>query len=91
VSSEGKQWESQRTFTIRSLRELGLGRAQTEENIQNNLRQLLDELGDAGQHPVVPTRLICLAIINSTWNIVAGKTLGLHDPKIHQLFDHSRM
>jgi len=70
---------------------LGLGRTRTEENIQKNLRELLDEFGDAGQHPVVPTRHLSLAIINSIWNIIAGKTLGIKDPEIHQLFDHSRM
>lgn len=44
VCSEGREWNEQRKFTLRQLRDLGLGKKTTESLVLEELEELVDGL-----------------------------------------------
>ncbi|KAB0792147.1 hypothetical protein PPYR_14106 [Photinus pyralis] len=72
--AEGKLWTEQRSFVVRHLRNIGLGKKIMDLKIQDeiaNLFKIIDERVE-----VQIAKLLPFAIINILWSMVAGKRIA---------------
>lgn len=80
VNTEGKQWEAQRRFGMKTLKIFGYGKQSLEEtiNIEANevIERFLSEKGD-----FLMSSDFEVPIINILWQLVAGTRFTLDDPE----------
>ena len=71
--ANGKEWQEQRRFTLKNLRDLGFGKTSMESLIQEEIEKCIEMLKhDAGK----PTKLnlkLNIAIINALWKLLTGE------------------
>jgi cytochrome P450 len=75
VASEGELWKEHRRFALRTLRDFGLGRNQSEEIIQTEIHQLLELLDKEiknGNHRIN----IMDYLLRSVSNVICTLTMG---------------
>ncbi|CAG7817746.1 unnamed protein product, partial [Allacma fusca] len=85
--STGQEWQDQRRFALRHLRDFGFGKNYMEGLIQEEVDELLDRLKSEGTDPVSLNNKFTLAVVNSVWTIVTGKRFGQSDPKLQRIFE----
>lgn len=56
-----------------------------DEQIQNELNELLDVIGEFGDTPVWPGSFLPPSVLNVLWTFTAGKKIGRHDPRLTRL------
>ncbi|CAG7824908.1 unnamed protein product [Allacma fusca] len=83
----GEEWQEQRRFTFRRLRDFGFGKDYMEALIQEEVDELLAWLKSQGNNLVCLNTKFPLAVINSLWRIITGKRLSHNDPKLLEIFD----
>lgn len=72
-SSNGAQWHANRRFSLRQLREQGMGKSKLVAGIQDQANRLVEKLKlQADKEEPVPHALK-VAILNVIWQMVAGK------------------
>lgn len=92
MSSEGEFWKEQRRFTLRHLRDLGLGKRSLESIVVEEIIDVLKEIkGMAGpnwEKPVEVQDVIGVAGINILWHVMAGQRYKLSDPRLTALINN---
>nr|UEN71136.1 cytochrome P450 4AV17 [Meteorus pulchricornis] len=73
--AEGPEWREMRAWLIRSLRYLGLGRAEMSNKIEDELVIILDKLKKQNTDSVRMLPIIASAVINVIWSLATGKRL----------------
>ena len=72
-SSSGVLWHNNRRFTLRQLRDLGMGKSRLVEVVQQQTLKLREDLSiKAGTPGKIPHQLF-VTIINVIWQMVASK------------------
>ncbi|KAK4290284.1 hypothetical protein Pmani_036800 [Petrolisthes manimaculis] len=84
VNSNEDLWHNNRRFTLRQLRDLGMGKSMLVSVVQSQASLLVEELKKQTGRPAPIPNAITLAIINVIWHMVTGKQFTLKDPKIRQ-------
>ncbi|XP_037792289.1 cytochrome P450 2L1-like [Penaeus monodon] len=85
VGSNGPTWHANRRFTLRQLRDLGMGKSRMASVVQREAQCLVQELGkQAGRAAPVPHALT-ICILNVLWQLVASKRFNVDDPVIMDL------
>ena len=83
---DGDQWQEQRRFTLRHLRDLGFGRTSSENIFQEEIHQLLDDLRTSAatnSERIVDFKgAFSVSIINVLWAIVGGERFQRGDAKL---------
>ncbi|CAG7816040.1 unnamed protein product [Allacma fusca] len=85
--ASGQEWQEQRRFTFRHLRDFGFGKNYMEELIQEEVDELLGWLKYLGNNPVCLNTKFTLAVVNSLWRIITGKRFDHSDPKLLGIFE----
>ncbi|KAK3870142.1 hypothetical protein Pcinc_024598 [Petrolisthes cinctipes] len=84
IHSNGEHWHNNRRFTLRQLRDLGMGKSKLVSAVQSQSSLLVQELKKQAGRPAPIPNTLSLAIINVIWHMVSGKEFSLTDPKITQ-------
>ncbi|XP_042882010.1 cytochrome P450 2L1-like [Penaeus japonicus] len=83
--SNGHIWHSNRRFSLRQLKDLGMGKSRMTPVIHEEARAFVEALRQqAGRAGPVPPALKA-ANLNVIWSIIAGKKFEMDDPKISKL------
>ncbi|CAG7733123.1 unnamed protein product [Allacma fusca] len=85
--TSGQEWQEQRRFTLRHLRDFGFGKNYMEGLILEEVDELIEWLKSQEGKPVSINRKFYLAVINSLWTILAGKRFSHTDPKLEKVFE----
>ncbi len=87
--SSGVEWQEQRRFALRQLREFGFGKSSMEELFQEEIRKLCSLYRlktDGGRAPIDLHLTVNVSIINSLWQVLTGETFqDLEDPKLKKI------
>merc|ERR1719319_1338310 len=89
INSSGSQWVTHRRFSIRTLKDFGLGRQSLEETIHFEVMELIEQFFDRpgdlllSEHFNVP-------IINVLWQMLASSRFDLSKPKDAKLMEAVR-
>ncbi|CAG7723409.1 unnamed protein product [Allacma fusca] len=83
----GQEWQDQRRFTLRHLRDFGFGKNSMEGLVLEEVDELLGWLKSQGNNPVCLNTKFNLAVVNSLWRIITGSRFSQSDPKLQGIFD----
>ena len=75
VFVDGHFWETQRKFTMKTLKQLGMGRLGMVENVEREASALLDyiKVKALENQPVEMHNIFDVSVLNVMWTFVAGK------------------
>ena len=84
ILSSGREWQEQRRFCLRQLRDLGFGRSGMEAQILEEVAKLCANLrAESEAAPRIDLNFkLNISIVNSLWLIMAGKSFELGDPEL---------
>nr|CAD7430293.1 unnamed protein product [Timema monikensis] len=89
VFTDGDIWRDTRRFTLRHLREMGMGKHSMEEQIQEETRALMKDAkrmaGDDWSQPVPVHDLIAASGVNIILQLIAGYRFERDDPRMSEL------
>ncbi|XP_071445902.1 methyl farnesoate epoxidase isoform X2 [Hetaerina americana] len=93
TSTDGPNWNEQRSFTVRHLRNLGFGRQTMAVLIEEELTQYLKSLQNEGTvvngrnagKGILMDLNLAPNVLNVLWAIVAGTRFSSNDPKLDSL------
>nr|XP_027230053.1 uncharacterized protein LOC113821725 [Penaeus vannamei] len=81
-ASNGHIWQTNRRFTLRQLRDQGMGKSRLVSGIHVQARKLVEALKDqAGRSAPLPHALR-VGVTNVIWHMIAGKTFEIGDEKL---------
>lgn len=75
LGSNGIQWQHDRRFALRNLRNLGMGKSYMEEAINTEAQALVDDLKDYKLEPINFPNSLRTVALNIIWQMVAGNKL----------------
>ncbi|XP_042870721.1 cytochrome P450 2L1-like isoform X2 [Penaeus japonicus] len=85
IISSGLIWQNNRRFTLRHLRDLGMGKTRLEEAIQHEAVCLVEDFARHTGRPGPLPWSINVAVLNVIWQMVAGKRFEVNDFEIQKL------
>ena len=71
--ANGKEWQEQRRFTLKNLRDLGFGKTSMESLIQEDIEKCIDLLRKEVGKPTQLDLKLNIAIINALWKLLTGE------------------
>ncbi|ODM88608.1 Methyl farnesoate epoxidase [Orchesella cincta] len=80
VHSQGSQWESQRRFTLRKLRDFGIFKSLVEESLAEEATRLTNFLEKRIGQPISCTKLFNGPVVNSLLKIITGESTEWDSP-----------
>ncbi|XP_043853284.1 cytochrome P450 2S1 isoform X1 [Dromiciops gliroides] len=83
--ANGEQWKYLRKFTTLSLRNLGMGKKEGEEQIQEEARYLVEALENTQGSLLEPSLLLCQAVSNVTCVLLFGSRFDYKDKKFQDV------
>ena len=89
VVTEGKEWQEQRRFCLKSLKHFGFGKSSLETIMQEEIKKFCEELKqDCREGPVDLSDKFNVMVINILWRIIGGKSFDYKDKKFEELVQH---
>jgi len=85
IFNDGQNWAEQRRFSLRHLKDFGLGKNTMESIILDEAVELISRFREENGRPVSTQNRFNAAIINAFWTIVAGERFKHDDPKLAKL------
>jgi len=86
ISSNGEQWQHDRRFVLRNLRNLGMGKNYLESAIHTEAQALVEDLKSyEGEAVPFPDSLKTVAL-NIIWQMVAGKRYDLRSKEVNAVY-----
>ena len=70
---DGEDWKTLRAFTLRALRDFGVGKSSLEEKIKDEVEVVLEELDKTKGAPFNPHQLINKAVSNVICSLIFGQ------------------
>lgn len=89
IHNDGPEWQEQRRFALRHLRDLGFGRTSSEGLIREEIEDLTQEIrAHQLAHGSVDLKgLFNLSLINILWALVGGERFRRDDTRLAHLLD----
>ncbi len=85
-SSQGQEWQEQRRFTLKTLKDFGFGRQSTEDAVVEEVERLCSLLAKKTGQPLSLEFTFNLPTVNSLWKLVMGEVFeDLEDPRLLRL------
>lgn len=75
VSSNGARWHHNRRFTLRQLRDLGMGKSRLVDAVHKQAVMLVEELKKQAGRPAPLPHAMNIAIVNIIWEMIAGESM----------------
>nr|APH81376.1 cytochrome P450 CYP3034A1 [Tigriopus kingsejongensis] len=82
ILSSGKEWQEQRRFSMRQLKDFGFGRSSMEDMIQVEVQKLVNSLHMETGQPLDLNFKMNISIVNALWVILVGERLELDDARL---------
>nr|ACI94903.1 cytochrome P450 CYP379A1 [Carcinus maenas] len=83
-TTHGVMWHNNRRFTLRQLRDLGMGKSSLVEAVQQQCLKLRDSIAkDAGTTVAIPLQLH-VTVLNIIWHMVASKQFDAEDKRLQE-------
>lgn len=73
IGSNGNIWHINRRFSLRQLRDQGMGKSSLVSAVQNQANKLIEALKGQANRPERIPRDLRVAVINIIWHMVASK------------------
>ncbi|KAK7864096.1 hypothetical protein R5R35_002738 [Gryllus longicercus] len=80
--ADGPDWQEQRRFSLRHLKEFGFGKTSMESSILDEAADLMDEIRD---RRVQVSSLFNISSVNVLWKVMAGVRFKRTDPLLQRL------
>jgi len=87
ILSEGKNWESQRRFTIKHLRDFGFKKPRMETLVSNEVKELIRAWNKKyqGKSMLIKDTFI-LPVLNGLWILTAGENIPQEDKRLLEVW-----
>ncbi|TRY61580.1 hypothetical protein TCAL_01476 [Tigriopus californicus] len=85
IFSKGEEWQEQRRFTLRNLRDFGFGKSGMESLIKMEVEELLEVMETEVGTDVPFNVNFYASVINALWTILNGDRVGLNDPTLQEV------
>lgn len=82
ITTNGAEWEEQRRWSLRKLRDFGFGKTSMEGLIMDEIRETIDRFKESKGEYISIKTAFDLAALNSLWTLLNGERLSQDDPKI---------
>ncbi|KAK2704354.1 cytochrome P450 2J6-like [Artemia franciscana] len=82
--ADGTGWREMRRFTLRTLRDFGLGRTSLENIVKDEISQLIEGLTKNDGEELLLHNRFSISVVNALWMITAGKRYDIDDPLIKE-------
>ncbi|XP_037049572.1 farnesoate epoxidase-like [Bradysia coprophila] len=89
--NNGANWQAQRRFSMKVLKDFGFGKMSMIKSIQDEIRELQSYLRENTEQPIDLSEVLPISILNSLWNILTGGKFSLSDSlpkKIHHVIKY---
>jgi len=87
INTQGQQWETQRRFSLKTLKDFGFGKQSIEAAINIEIDEIIEQFL-ASKGDVLLGQDFNLPIINILWQLVAGKRFVKDDQEDMKLVDN---
>lgn len=87
VFTDGEVWEEQRRFSMRTLKQLGLGKTNMVEHIEREAHDMIQFLKKKTRDgsPVLMHSAFDVSVLNVIWAFISGKRFDLDDERLPEL------
>ncbi|XP_014230693.1 methyl farnesoate epoxidase-like [Trichogramma pretiosum] len=86
--TEGSIWSQHRRFTLRRLKEFGLGQDTMVQQVEFEASNFINFLGEQSKKgPVAMHTVFDLPVLNSLWQMFAGRRFEYDDAKVKEILD----
>ena len=82
ILASGNNWQEQRRFALKNLKDLGFGKSSMEDLISDEVKELIHDLKYRieSNDQIDILQIFNLPVINSLWKIITGKRLDMKNP-----------
>lgn len=91
VFTDGKLWEEQKLFSVKTLKNLGFGRSSMIEHIENETSEFISHLSKNCSEEMTiqdtDKNIFDVPVMNVMWKILRGKRFELDDTQVVQLIE----
>ncbi|XP_045128278.1 cytochrome P450 2L1-like isoform X2 [Portunus trituberculatus] len=84
ASSNGLFWHNNRRFTMRQLRDLGMGKSSLVGAVQHQALKLRKTLAEVVGTPVMIPHQLHVSVLNVIWHMVASRQFDAEDKKLQE-------
>ena len=89
VVTEGKEWQEQRRFCFKTLKNFGFGKSSMESIMHDEIINFSEQLRqEACNGPIDLANRFNVMVINVLWRIIGGKRFDYKDKKFAELVGH---
>ena len=85
INAEGPNWNEQRRFALKHLRDLGFGKKSLDFVMNQEADQLIDKLLEAKNGEIEMHNTFNIAVVNVLWQIVASKRYDPTSPEAESM------
>ncbi|KAM4641699.1 cytochrome P450 2F2-like [Discoglossus pictus] len=85
--ANGERWKQMRSFTLKKLKNFGMGKKSMEEKIHEEAMFLVEELRKAKELPMDPSKLFMKSICNILYSIIFGNRLDYKDDALSKILN----
>ena len=82
LNSVGREWQEQRRFSLKSLKDLGFGKSTMESLIHLEVNALNESLGKTIGQPIDLKNKFNISVINALWTLISGTRYELDHPDL---------
>ena len=79
-----RQWQEQRRFTLKNLKDLGFGKSSMEILIQEEIEKCIEMLRQEVGKPTQLNLKLNIAILNALWKLLTGEKVKLKSSHQYQ-------
>lgn len=87
AGSNGLQWHNNRRFSLRQLRDMGMGKSKIVGAVQKQAKLLVEELKGQADKPAPIPHALNVTIVNVIFQMVTGLQFETSDPKLKEFQD----
>ncbi|XP_071807667.1 cytochrome P450 2D3-like [Asterias amurensis] len=90
IRSEGKDWRDLRSFTLKALRQFGVGTREIENFIEDEAQLLCAALEKEKDNPIDPRMLLNMAVANVICSFTFGQRMEYSSPDLLKIIESIR-
>ena len=94
ILNEGEEWQVQRRFALRHLRDLGFGKTWAEDMIHEEINDLVEDIeAQRVRNPIKGSvnfkGFFNISLVNVIWAFIAGQRFERSDERLLKLLDYT--